>query len=244
MGVKDIWSKGALAEELDALSLDMAGVSDKIGQSDDTGGTNTSGSAFAKLNAISDNVDSVQSGVDGINDNVIVLRNSVSDILRNQSIGGNVLTAYDLLAVKNITSNSSVVEGDICSYPVIMFGAGKKVDSTLHGCAIPLYMETESNFDYNLTGVTTTVNVDFVATIKVYINRCLLTSVVSKQTTGIQVGKGSTTISLIKNIYLPVNTPMNGFRINMQITSTQPSKITFTRCEAELYSYYAYPFII
>ena len=30
MGVRDIWSKGALAEELDALSLDMAGVAGDI----------------------------------------------------------------------------------------------------------------------------------------------------------------------------------------------------------------------
>ena len=30
MGVKDIWAKGALAEELDALSLDMAGVAGGI----------------------------------------------------------------------------------------------------------------------------------------------------------------------------------------------------------------------
>lgn len=52
MGVKDIWSKGALAEELDALSLDMAGVSDKIGESNDTGGTVKDGSLMAKLNAI------------------------------------------------------------------------------------------------------------------------------------------------------------------------------------------------
>lgn len=35
MGVKDNWIKGALAEELDALSLDMAGVSDKIGETTD-----------------------------------------------------------------------------------------------------------------------------------------------------------------------------------------------------------------
>lgn len=52
MGVKDIWSKGALAEELDALSLEMAGVSDKIGQSDDTGGTTAAGTVFGKLNKL------------------------------------------------------------------------------------------------------------------------------------------------------------------------------------------------
>lgn len=54
MGVKDIWAKGALAEELDALSLDMAGVSDKIGKSNDTGGTTTAGSLMAKTNALLD----------------------------------------------------------------------------------------------------------------------------------------------------------------------------------------------
>lgn len=52
MGVKDIWAKGALAEELDALSLDMAGVSSKIGQSDDTGGTTAIGTVFGKLNRL------------------------------------------------------------------------------------------------------------------------------------------------------------------------------------------------
>lgn len=35
MGVKDIWAKGALAEELDMLSLDMGGVSGKIGETTD-----------------------------------------------------------------------------------------------------------------------------------------------------------------------------------------------------------------
>ena len=54
MGVKDIWAKGALAEELDALSLNMAGVSDKIGKSNDTGGTTTVGSLMAKANALLD----------------------------------------------------------------------------------------------------------------------------------------------------------------------------------------------
>ena len=50
MGVKDIWAKGALAKGLDALSLEMGGVSDKIGQSNDTGGTTTAGSLMAKAN--------------------------------------------------------------------------------------------------------------------------------------------------------------------------------------------------
>lgn len=54
MGVKDIWAKGALAEELDALSLNMAGVSDKIGETTETGGTDSSGSLMAKANAILD----------------------------------------------------------------------------------------------------------------------------------------------------------------------------------------------
>ena len=52
MGVKDIWSKGALEKELETLSLDMAGVSDKIGKSNDTGGTTTAGSLMAKTNAL------------------------------------------------------------------------------------------------------------------------------------------------------------------------------------------------
>lgn len=54
MGVKDIWAKGALAEELDALSLDVTGVSDKIGESNDTGGTIAAGSLMAKANALLD----------------------------------------------------------------------------------------------------------------------------------------------------------------------------------------------
>lgn len=96
MGVRDIWAKGALAEELDALSLDMAGVSDKIGDTTDTAadaptslfsgikrilqwftGTWTAARA-AKVDVIDTNVTAVKTAVDGVQTDVGEMLNAVS----------------------------------------------------------------------------------------------------------------------------------------------------------------------
>ena len=112
MGVRDNWAKGVLAEELDALSLDMAGVSGKIGETTDVAAdaptslfsgikrilqwfTSTwTAARAAKVDAIDTNVSSVKSTVSTINSNVsYIYSNSKNDNIR-----------YDIGTIKNAKS--------------------------------------------------------------------------------------------------------------------------------------------
>ncbi len=70
MGVKENWEKAALAEELNALSLDMDGVSDKIGSTADTGGSTTAGTLMAKVNLLAAKVNSLESEISTLQSSV------------------------------------------------------------------------------------------------------------------------------------------------------------------------------
>lgn len=97
MGIKDVWAKGALAEELSALSHDVDVVSSKIGETADAGGTSADGTLMAKVNKVINSTQDVYDTAMGID---VKIKNMPSDVAAAVS---------NLSGSKMFTSNGTFV---------------------------------------------------------------------------------------------------------------------------------------
>lgn len=130
MGVKDIWSKGALAEELDALSLDMAGVSDKIGETTDTGGTDSSGSLMAKANTLLYKHSWVNANLNAINvspgqKNILARYTAIWGEITLELSASNVGNTYFVFEIDGI--DNKISSADIVSKPLYFTFKGESL---------------------------------------------------------------------------------------------------------------------